>query len=155
MTAIHDAQTGGLKLANAAANGDQVRVHQLNERPAKQEVEADERHESRRIVEHPAGGLFHFSALHNESCLQNLSQAAKTAQCFDHFLKRGTPGQWIGINVSEHRLHDLGNIGRFDLFVINLRGRAECEVLHQQKVDLVSVHAALLQFAQVTVDQGA
>src|SRR5713101_947246 len=124
MTAIHDAPTGGLKLGNAAADGNQVRVHQLDERPAKQEVEPDERHESRRIVEHPTGGLFHLSALYNEICLQDLSQAAKTAQRFDHF-------------------------------VINLRGRAECEVLHQQKVDLVSVHAALLQFAQVTMDQGA
>src|SRR5258708_11091594 len=143
MTAIHDAQTGGLKLANAAADGDQVRVHQLDERPAKQEVEADERHESRRIVEHPTGGLFHLSALYNEIRLQDLSQAAKTAQRFDHFLKRGTPGQWIGIHVSEHRLHDLGNIRRFDLFFINLPAPPKAQDLPHPQANLVSLPPAL------------
>ena len=61
----------------------------------------------------------------------------------------------MGIYISEHRLHDLRDIRRFDLFVISLCGRAERKVLHEQEVDLVSIDIAFRGLAQMTLNQRA
>jgi len=46
------------------------------------------------------------------------------------------------MHFSEQRLHDLRDIRRFDLLVINLCGCAERKVLYEQEVDLVSIDIA-------------
>ena len=69
--------------------------------------------------------------------------------------QRRAPRERVRIHISEHRLHDLGDVSQFDLFVKNLRGRTERKVLYEQEVDLVSVDIAFLRLAQMTLNQCA
>src|SRR5216684_1916766 len=155
MVAVNNPRAGGLQLAKSSADGDQVRMHQLDQRAAQEEVKPDESDQRRRIVEHSAGRFLHLAALFDEIGFENLPQAAESPQRFDHLLQRGAPGQRVRINVAQDRLHDLRDVAKLDLFVINLRRHLERKILRQHEVDFVPVNVALLGFAQMPRDQGA
>ena len=66
MMTVDGPHPGTLQLVDASADRDQVRVHQLDKRPAKQEVEADERQKRGRVVKHPARSFLDLSAFLDE-----------------------------------------------------------------------------------------
>src|SRR5260370_28558549 len=63
MVAVDDLYTGGLQLAEPGANGNQIGVHQLDQRPAEQEIKPDEGDQLGGIVEHYAGHFLSPSSL--------------------------------------------------------------------------------------------
>src|ERR1700675_779256 len=130
-------------------------MHQLDKRPPKQKIEAHEGQQSRRVIKHSASGLFHLAALLDEIRLQDFTEAAETSQLLDHLLKRLAPLEGGVVDITQHLLHDLCDVEKFDLFVVNLRGSAESKVLHQQEVDLVAVHMSLRGFLKMTVDEAS
>ena len=64
--AIDDDDACGIQLAQAGADGDQIRVHQFDQRAAQEKVEADESQQRRRLVKHFAGGFLYLAALLDE-----------------------------------------------------------------------------------------
>ena len=155
MVAVDGSNACRLQLVYGRPNGDQIRMHQLDQRPAKQEIEPDKRKQGCRVVKHSAGRFFYFPAFHDEAGFQDLPEAAETAQRSDHFFQWCAPIKGRGVHIPEHGLHHLGHITKLNLLVINLRRGAQGEVLHQKKVNFVPVRIALLGFPQVPADERA
>ena len=142
-------------MAQAGADGDEIGVHQFNQRAAKKEVEADERHQGRGLVEHFAGSLFYLAALFDEIGFQHVPEAAEAAQRDDHFFQRLAPVKRRGADLAQNRFHHYCDVVEFDLLVVDLRGSAEREILDQEEVRLVAIHVGFRRLAQMALDEGA
>src|SRR5271163_3140975 len=153
--AVDDAHAGNLKLAEAGANGDEIGVHEFDERTAEEEIEADEGQQGGGVVKHASGGFLYSAALFDEIGFEDVAEAAESAERLNHFFERLAPGQGSGVRFAKHGLHHLGDVGGFDLLVVDLGGSAESKVLNEQEVDLVAVDGGFRGFAQVALDEGA
>src|ERR1700682_6105621 len=118
-------------------------MHQLDKRAPQKKIEPHEGQQSRWIIKHPARGLFHFTALLDEIRLQDFTKAAESSQLLDHLLERLAPLEGWVVDIPQDLFHDVRDVEKLDLFVVNLRGSAESKVLHQQEIDLVAVHVSL------------
>src|SRR5260370_4942706 len=120
MMTIDDPHACRLQVSKSSTNGDQVRMHQLNQRAAEQKVKPDERDQRRGIVEHPPGRFLHLPALLDEICFQNFPQSAETSQRFNNFFYRRAPGERVWRYNSVPPLNHITVIIPCALFDINL-----------------------------------
>ena len=78
MRAIEKANTARFELRETSADGDEIGVHQFDERSAQEKIETDEGDHRGRIVEHASGGFLYAATLLDEISFQKFAEAAES-----------------------------------------------------------------------------
>ena len=126
----------------------EVSQHEAEEHPAHQISESSEGDQRDRKIKQLARQALGLPSLLKNASMQQFVERAALASRIQHAVQRVQPYRSLQINLSENRLHGVGDISQINLGVIHASGGNLAEVLHNQEINLVANRVGLLRLSQ-------
>src|SRR5581483_5086645 len=149
-TAVQHAYSAPLKFPQAVMNGVQVFVHEPEEDPPDQEIEAGKSNQSNGEEIVWTSIALDLPPFFENMRAKKLREPAASGGGFDDLLQRGKPIRNAEVHRADNGFQSLGDVSQIALAVVQVGRSHMREILDQQEIHLVTLGRAVLPLSQVT-----